>query len=474
MSTPAQPSPPSALHAFATWEPLLRVLWDANAEKFAAPGGQVAGRIGQGGWSVPVRSPRPTGGRAAQVEDAQEEYDAIQRVRTALAEAGLDDITFTTRIRPDGRAVLKLLARSPAVESGSGGAAPGGLLLVEGALPEPWRRAPEPGTGLGPAPTADPAALERVLRERLPDAKGATEAELAEARERLGVPLPEELKALYRVTRARWEDHDDDFESMDREAEAVGCELFPPSEMYVAVPSTRMTLWAHAAAEAVITRPDDAVQGLVGSPGWLVFGDNGGGDRLAVDLTPGPAGHLGQVVRISHETSIGADLIADSLTDLVHERLADRSSRRRGPDAERPVVAHVNTSGVPGVAAAAHPALEVLSLGVWEDGPMSLAPVLDLPRLRTLSAYPGTLADPVEIGRLKHLEFLRLSPQDWRTLLAAGAVPKTLSAASLHAYGDEDPLPLVELANEILGLWGRPPIVRTRLEGDVTGLTVRG
>jgi hypothetical protein len=45
----------------------------------------------------------------------------------------------------------------------------------------------------------------------------------------------------------------------------------------------------------------------VGSPGWIVFGDNGGGDRLAVGLTPGPCGHTGQIVLLGHEDFIGAE-----------------------------------------------------------------------------------------------------------------------------------------------------------------------
>lgn len=30
--------------------------------------------------------------------------------------------------------------------------------------------------------------------------------------------------------------------------------------------------------EAVVTRPEAMVQGLAGSPGWIAFGDNGGGE----------------------------------------------------------------------------------------------------------------------------------------------------------------------------------------------------
>ncbi|MFE1982072.1 SMI1/KNR4 family protein [Streptomyces mirabilis] len=64
------------------------------------------------------------------------------------------------------------------------------------------------------------------------------------------------------------------------------------------------------------------MRGLVGSPGWIVFGDNGGGDRVAVDLTPGPHGHAGRIIMRDHEQDVGGDLLADSLTDLVSNGLA--------------------------------------------------------------------------------------------------------------------------------------------------------
>ncbi|MCF2434730.1 hypothetical protein LV779_08280 [Streptomyces thinghirensis] len=48
-----------------------------------------------------------------------------------------------------------------------------------------------------------------------------------------------------------------------------------------------------------------------------------------------------------------------------------------------------STSGsLPSIEAAAHPGLEVLSIGVWDAEPLSLAPVFGLSRLRTLVAYP--------------------------------------------------------------------------------------
>jgi hypothetical protein len=115
-------------------------------------------------------------------------------VRGALADAGVDDISFAAEISPDGSVVLHLLHPSPAAEPGIGNPHPGSLILVEDAVPEPWRRLPEPVPRAVPAPSVDLASLERI-----PDAIGATEAEIAAAEVRLGVVLPDELKVLYGV-----------------------------------------------------------------------------------------------------------------------------------------------------------------------------------------------------------------------------------------------------------------------------------
>jgi cell wall assembly regulator SMI1 len=453
-----------SIHDFATWEPVLRLLRTANAESLAAPGGHVAGRISQHGWSLPLQRRLPPPGRAAQVEDMQDEMDAVKRVQSALTDADADGISFAAEISPSGQTTLHLLGRSPAVEAGLG-PYPGSLILVEGAVPEPWRRLPEPVPEAVPAPSADPALLERTLRERALDAIGATEAEIAATEARLGLALPDELKVLYRVTRARWQDWRDDHEAAERVVQAVSCELFPLDELYIADAPSRPCPWEFAAKDVVVTPPDAAVQGLVGSPGWIAFGDNGGGDRIAVDLTPGPRGHTGQIIILSHEENTGADLVAHSLTDLVMN--GPMQGRGGRPWDQAPVVAWVNVRSLPSVQAAAHPELEVLNIGVWDGEPFSLAPVTGLPRLRTLTAYPGTLADPLEVTKLTGLEFLGLGPEQWRVLLDAGAVPRSLSAAAIEVHGKRHPLSIVAVANELLALWDRPPITQTTLEGHL-------
>ncbi|WP_245769536.1 SMI1/KNR4 family protein [Streptomyces indicus] len=427
----------------------MRLLWEANEEQLARPGGQVTGQVGTWGYSVPL------GGAGS---------DLMRDLGRMLAQAGLEEIAFVAETSAEGRAVLRLMDPNSAVSPGIGSVHPGSLILVEGALPEPWRRRPDPSPGAAPDASADPVRLERVLRERLPGAEGAGEEELAAAEERLGLELPAELKALYRVVSGRWTGPEGDHEEMYRQEMAVGCELFPPDRIHRADPSTRPAPWEHGAMVAVGTAADDAVQDLVGSPGWLVFGDTGGGDRIAVDLTPGPRGHLGQIIVIGHEFHHGAGLVAPSLTAMVCEE----PSRGGGAGTPGPsAVAYVNHRGVQSIEEAAHPGLEVLSIGVWGGEPFRLGPVLGLPRLRTLSAFPGTLADPLEIGQLAHLEFLELSPEDWRILLDAKAVPPSLKACSVATRMHHRPLEIAELSSEILALWGRDPITWTVLEGDL-------
>ncbi|TXS57849.1 SMI1/KNR4 family protein [Streptomyces sp. t39] len=455
----------SSVHDLTTWEPLLRLMLRDNAGRLATPGGYVAGKVGRGSWSVPVARPAFQLGRAALVSDMQDEWDAVAAVRDVLEEEGVDEVSFVMESPAPGAVRVHFIDLGPAVESGVAQHI-GALLLVEGAVPEPWRRLPDPSPDAVPAPTADPALLGRTLRERLPDAIGATGDEIAATESRLGITLPEELKALYRVVRARWEDLGEDYGAATRMTKAVGCELLALDEVYVADNASRPAPWKYGSMDAVETRSGAAVQGLVGSPGWIVFGDTGGGDRIAVDLTPGPGGHLGQVIVMSHEENIGAGLVADSLTDLVLDRRAE-DGRGAGTRPGKPAVAWVNRSSIPSVEAAAHPGLEALSIGVWEDDPVSLEPLFGLPRLRTLTAYPGVLADPLEIARLGGLEFLDLTPEDWRVLLDADAVPRGLLAAAIEVHGERNPLEIAELADEILALWDRPPITRTVIEADL-------
>ncbi|MFK0252233.1 SMI1/KNR4 family protein [Streptomyces sp. NPDC090445] len=442
--------PLSSLCDFAPWAPVLRLLLAGYPEIRPDGSARVAGRIGRHGWSLALRGGMSSG-----------RPPAVKHVQRALARGRVEEVAFSAEIMPTGRTTLRLVWPCPAVEAPDGYPDLGVLVLVDGAVPEPWRRLPDPVPGAVPAPSADLELLERTLRERIPDAVGATEEEIAAAEARLGVTLPDELKVFYRVTRVHGEDRGD-FHELVRVSEAVGYEVYALEHLESVDPGARHSRWRFGATDAIVTPPDAAVQGLAGSSGWIVFGSNGG-DEIAVDLTPGPGGHLGQVILVDHEQSLGAELVADSFTDMVLGR------ERRQPLARHndlPAVAEVGGGDLPDVRAAAHAALEVLSLRAGDGAPFGLAPVIGLPRLRTLTADPGTLADPLEVAELAGLDFLELGPQEWRVLLDAGAVPRSLSAAVVRERG-QDRATVVAVANELLALWDRPRIDETVLEGDL-------
>lgn len=448
-----------SIRDFETWLPLLAVMRAIDPDGLASPGSAVSGQVdARGGWGY-TGAPQfhPSLANAVRAVATQTGIDPIGLVQAALKEAGLARVSFVVKFSTPGRAVLHLLELGPAVEPATGGIGMGSLVLAEGALPELWRRQPSPAPRARPAESADPELLERTLRERLPGAAGATEAQISAAETRLGLALPDELKALYRVTRAHWGDWGEHY------AAAIGCYPAPLDQLHIATAATRPLAWMHAAQEAAPTSPSAAVQALVGSPGWLVFGNNGSGDRVAIDLTPGPRGNIGQVIMISRHENYGAGLFARSLTDLV---LGKKKRRLGSRPAGLPAVARVNRGALQSIEAAAGPDLEVLSIGVWEGEPLSLAPVAGLPRLRTLTAFAGTLADPLHVAMLPGLEYLELGIPEWRALLDADAVPRGLLAAGIEPLGNPDPLELVTVANELLARWRRPQITQTVLEGS--------
>ncbi|MDP9792890.1 hypothetical protein J2S43_001402 [Catenuloplanes nepalensis] len=130
----------SSIYDVTTWESLIQLMRAGNGAD-----GPVGGHVSSGGWSVP--GPH---------RDWNTEYAAVHRVCDALTNDGLENISFVL-----DRSSLHLIDTGPAVD-GLGTNA-GSLLLVEGAVAEPWRRLPSPTPGAAVSPSADPALLERQL-----------------------------------------------------------------------------------------------------------------------------------------------------------------------------------------------------------------------------------------------------------------------------------------------------------------------
>ena len=482
-------SPGSAVRDFATWEPLLRLIRDKNPETLAFPDSHLQGMISDRSHSVPMGSPsvpvkiaERAKWQAETIENAKWMQMVVDPVKAALKAEGINSVSFKAQFTPDGHVTLSLMfpPQRPGQEDREAA-----ITRVAGSLPEPYRRLPVPSPAALPHTSADPAALQRLVREQYPHLTGATEEEIAAAEARIGMPLPEELKALYRVTRGPGyqdpgatmptiDDGDaDDEDGRKWSLESILWEIpLPIDQVRIADPSLRHPSWYQGATDVAITPPGAAVQQLAGSPGWIVFGYDHGAYHYAIDVTPGEGGHLGQVIGLSIDEAIGAALMARSLTAFLQgDRAHDVSSRA----AEELATAVIFEGGQAAVDAAAHPALEVLTLSTSRGmKPVSLAAFAGLPRLRTLVAYPGILANPLEVADLENLEYLDLGPAEWRVLLDAGAMPPSLQAANISVQGNPvprpqpDPVPIVTLRNEIAALWNRPQGTITVIQGDLT------
>ncbi|MFI2366731.1 SMI1/KNR4 family protein [Promicromonospora sp. NPDC019610] len=368
--------------------------------------------------------------------------EAARPLNDVMTEVGRSDVSFSVRLRSDDHVVVTLAAESSSATIHRNFAVntAGHVVLSGDARPEPVRRVPEEYAERRPAASADPVRLERVLRERMPNAVGASEQDLAALEARLGEALPPELRAVLRVTgTARGDgglfDEDEDHWMRDVHAlggidlfELDGIEWAAQADLRKGMPFDVM------ARRAVVTRPDAALQGLVDSSRWLIIGDHGGGSGnwVAIDLAPGPAGNVGQLVVLDHESVIGARLLAESFTSLILD--GGIAQPGTNPGEEPPAVVMINSSENMTIEAAATSDLEVLQIGYWDNEPTDLTPLLGLPRLRTLTAQPGKIADPLVIRELGQLEYLEIGLAEWQALLAADAVPDSLLAAGISGY----------------------------------------
>ncbi len=251
-------------------------------------------------------------------------------------------------------------------------------------------------------------------------------------------------------------------------------------------------LWAMA-GEA---EPPETIRRWLGSPRWIPFATSTGGDYLAVDMDPGPAGRPGQVIRVGRNYHPQPVYVADSVTTMLRRHVAalDRGDyweedgyldvdveipsylddsktfwRGEGPIPKRPhrihtlVVDKVTRLDLEAVRRAPH--MRVVML--FGEGPVDLRPLLDIPLealrlhldavdLHQLAGHPTlrvvqlSTKQPVDLSALRtfpRLEGLELSGaivQDVGTVAdLSGLLSLTLS---YEQWQELDEMPLLAAA----------------------------
>jgi cell wall assembly regulator SMI1 len=243
---------------------------------------------------------------------------------------------------------------------------------------------------------------------------GYTEEQIGAAEARMGLRLPEDLRALYRVV------HDD-----VAEHGLLASQLLFPLEDVVAgylgdeddgligVPEYRAglgtavwedDLFAHGRV-VIGGLPHDAARRVSHSARWVTLGRNGGGRRfIAVDLDPGPKGTFGQLFEYEYGCDLPVEVISESVTALLRHVVdavlqaserGDRYEDTTGPRLRMPAADGGTTDGsaydgrppgeglVASVAELTEPAdVQVLELGGRPH--IELAELAPLTRLRAL------------------------------------------------------------------------------------------
>lgn len=161
------------------------------------------------------------------------------------------------------------------------------------------------------------ATFPRVAASLQPPDPTAARA-LAELADTVGAPMPEEMAALYRLTGG------EPARVMDDGGHGVlfGVALMPIAE--VVSYARRPFKWdADGVARDM---QDEDCRPEVREPtrlraaalhrGWVPFGDAAGGNYIAVDLAPGPAGTVGQVINIGQNEEVRF-VLADSIAEFV-------------------------------------------------------------------------------------------------------------------------------------------------------------
>ncbi|AXK35131.1 hypothetical protein DVA86_23260 [Streptomyces armeniacus] len=149
----------------------------------------------------------------------------------------------------------------------------------------------------------------------------ASEEDLAEAEEEMGVALPPDLRALYGIA-----DGDGDLVNplFDRKSWLPLAEIGDLDDEWLDIAQE----WEHEPWRQTVfdTQPPNAVRRSPLREGWIRFAFDTGGNWLAVDMDPGPEGRPGQVIAVGVDYTEGPVYLADSVTTFLR-RLVEALER---------------------------------------------------------------------------------------------------------------------------------------------------
>jgi len=385
-------------------------------------------------------------------EPVSGEHSDVATPFLALADHGFSRCGVTVTVDSDGRFRAELLvADGSALESGS---ARGPVLVGPHEVSAPYRRALDP-LSTRTSSSVDLPRLHNTLRRRLSGRllrrrKGLSDGQIDAAVDRLGVTVTDELRMLYRLAR-------DGELTVGTPDGGLTLEIVPlDGELRRRYPSTLFPGWEFPTLQVPRRDPQGRAQTAGASPAWVPFATHQGDELFAVDLAPGPNGHVGQVLRLPFDEP-GATCCASCLTEFITDGPSSPSTQPE-EDIGR---AYVSEAALGSVRDAADPSLQVLSIAGL--GSHELRPLADCPDLWSLTITDCTVEDASVITSLPALEHLEAPSALLRDLIQSDGFPSTICAI---AVSDEQP-DLRLLQDVIRHFGGVPPRVTT-LTGSIT------
>lgn len=384
---------------------------------------------GSSGYAVP----RTADGEEREFEDASGIWEALRSVPVPEGTSWSVDITAPrtgeARVRVRGGS-SDATVEHDAVE----------VQLAESETVGPFSR-PAPHDTSAPAGPSDPEAVAAFVRERLPGAVGATEAELAEIEAAVGEPLPTDLRAFFGAATSG----DLYWEGEDGEGDFYGMAIVTPATASDAAAFT-------AAARSQVRRyPSATAVEPTRLPPYLhdrcvPIGHDWGGNIYAVDLAPGPGGTVGQVVYFWHEQDLGSSLVAESLSALCAGEFAFEDY----PDETNSVIVRDEAD----LATPLPESTEVVRCAA----PVDLAGLAGLPNVWMVSLEEGTSGLDV-LSTLPTLTDIVAPRAVWEALIASDLVPPKLEHAVVEGDDDET----LDIAAKLLHAVGREPFTEAEI-----------